>query len=673
LGLFKHACGEEIVVAVWGRLMSAARHKRLQPTFATVAIATSVSLGVLIARHLSLLQGLELALFDHHVEWLPTRDGATTRISVVEVTESDIQELGKYPISDGDLARALEILIASGARGIGIDIYRDIPAPPGTERLGAVFAGSPNVIVPTKFADEGAHGVAPPAALAGTGQVGFTNLVIDPDGSVRRALLYMEDAQGEVGVAMSLSLATLFLHEEGILPAPNAERPEVIELGAGRLEPLNSTFGGYVDVDTGGYQHPFEFHGSREPLPGTDLSTLLAGDADPALFRDRMVMIGVTAVSLTDDFRTPLRRGINAGETIPGVEIHGRIADQLVGEALGELRPLRELPDWLEVALILLTGMVGAALMLRIRTVWALALTALLGLFGLWSLGLVSLLWGYWTPVFAPTIAWSASLFVVVAYAKGRERAERVELMRLFSRHVTEQVARDVWRHRDEFLEGGRPKPVRLTATIVFVDIKGYSESAEKMDPAELMGWMDRFLGAMAQEVLDRGGFVEDYFGDGLMACFGIPIPGTDADHVRTEADCGVEAALAMRRSLGRLNADRDAEGLAPIGIRIGMCTGVVVAGSMGSSSRLKYAVVGDSVVTAQRLESIALDRVPHDFTADPARILLSESTLSHIGPAFQTEPVGDFLVKGKEEPVTVHRLTDRSDSHRAELQEDSR
>jgi adenylate cyclase len=616
---------------------------------------------------------MELALFDRQLEWIPPRDDAPSRIAVVEVTERDIQELGRYPISDDDLARALEILTLAGARAIGIDIYRDIPTPPGTDHLREVLLRSPQVIAPTKFADEGAHGVAPPAYLAGTHQVGFTNLVIDPDGSVRRALLYMEDDRGEVGVAMSLSLATLYLQDLGIHPSADPERPEVILLGEGRLEPISPGFGGYAGVDTGGYQHALDFRGSREPPPSTHLTALLSGETDPALFRDRMVMIGVTAVSLGDDFRTPLRRGHGAGETIPGLEIHGRIADQLVGEALGEVEPVREIPEELEVALVLATGLIGAALMLRIRTLLGLALTAALGLVALFGTGVLSLLAGYWTPMFAPALAWSASLFVVTAYAKGRERAERVELMRLFSRYNSEQLAKEVWSHRDEFLEGGRPKPVRRTATILFIDIKGYTQSVEKMDPDELMEWMDRFLAAMAQEVLDRGGFVEDYFGDGLMACFGIPIPGTGPDAARKDAHSAATAALAMRRALRRLNADRDAEGLPPIGIRVGICSGEVVAGSMGSSSRLKYAVVGDSVVTAQRLESIALDRVPHDFERDPARILLSESTLSQIDPGFRTVPVGKFLVKGKEEPVAVHRLLESDESHRAESQEDSR
>jgi adenylate cyclase len=181
------------------------------------------------------------------------------------------------------------------------------------------------------------------------------------------------------------------------------------------------------------------------------------------------------------------------------------------------------------------------------------------------------------------------------------------------------------------------------------------------MDPGELMEWIDGFLGAMAQEVLDRGGLVEDYFGDGMMACYGIPVPRTDREQIRNDATNAVHSALAMEQTLHRLNTEWQAQGRPSIGIRVGICTGNVVAGSMGSANRLKYGVVGNAVVTAQRLESLGLDRVEHDFEKQLSRILISQETLAQIGSAFLTEPVGEFALKGKNEPVIVYRVLGRS------------
>ena len=136
-----------------------------------------------------------------------------------------------------------------------------------------------------------------------------------------------------------------------------------------------------------------------------------------------------------------------------------------------------------------------------------------------------------------------------------------------------------------------------------------------------------------------------------------IPIPRTGLEAIREDANNAVLSALAMEQTLRRLNAEYQAEGRPPIATRVGICTGPVVAGSMGNADRLKYGVVGDAVVKAQRLESLAHDRIEHDFEKQPSRILISQETLVQLDHSFRTEPVGDFVVKGKSEPVVVSRV----------------
>jgi adenylate cyclase len=118
-----------------------------------------------------------------------------------------------------------------------------------------------------------------------------------------------------------------------------------------------------------------------------------------------------------------------------------------------------------------------------------------------------------------------------------------------------------------------------------------------------------------------------------------------------------------MQQALDALNEEWADEGRPAAGIRVGVATGVVVAGSMGSADRLKYGVVGDAVVTAQRLESLGLDRVDHDFEENPARILINAATNAQLDSLFRTECVGEFLVKGKHEPVTVYRVHGRTEN----------
>jgi adenylate cyclase len=169
------------------------------------------------------------------------------------------------------------------------------------------------------------------------------------------------------------------------------------------------------------------------------------------------------------------------------------------------------------------------------------------------------------------------------------------------------------------------------------------------------MDWLNDFMEAMAEAVLAHGGIVDDYFGDGLKADFGVPIPrATDAE-VAADAAAAVRCALALEAALARLNASWRERGLPRGAMRVGICTGTATAGSIGSSDRLKYTVVGDIVNVAARLESF--DGAEHDFALRPCRILVADATRARLGEAFQTRRLGEFRLKGKDEVVAVHEV----------------
>jgi adenylate cyclase len=228
--------------------------------------------------------------------------------------------------------------------------------------------------------------------------------------------------------------------------------------------------------------------------------------------------------------------------------------------------------------------------------------------------------------------------------------------MRLFSRHVSPEVADEIWRQRRLFLGvSGRPPSQRLVATVLFVDMKGYTASAEKLDPEVLMGWVNEFMEPMAELVVRHGGVVDDYFGDGIKANFGVPFARTSEAEIAADTRRAVHCAIDMGATLSRINAGYRERGLPTVAMRVGVNTGTVVAGSLGSAERLKYTVVGASVVVAQRLEG--LEDVEHDFDTTPCRILVSEETARHLGDLFRLEPLGPRALKGRDEPVSVHRV----------------
>jgi len=150
-------------------------------------------------------------------------------------------------------------------------------------------------------------------------------------------------------------------------------------------------------------------------------------------------------------------------------------------------------------------------------------------------------------------------------------------------------------------------------------------------------------------------GVVEDYFGDGFKANFGVPIPRESPDEIAKDACDAVESALAMDAALTDLNRGYLERGLPRCSIRVGIHSDTAVAGSIGSADHLKYSVVGDVVVTAARLGSTTT--IDHDFERSPSRIVISERTLALVGDRFETQPVGAVALKGKEEAVEAHRV----------------
>ncbi len=605
--------------------------------------------GALVAlRGFGVLEPAELYVYDRLLALRPGPAVADVRIVVVEYTERDIQEQREFPLSDARLADVVERVAAGGPRAIGLDIYRDVPVPPGSERLDALLASEPRVVMINRFGGDGLLSVPPPRVLAGSDRVGFSDLKLDSDDAVRRAILYQQDDESGTGLSLALRVALLWLRREGIGLGIDPDDEESLRLGETTLPRLDGNAGGYADADSGGYQILIDYRGAPARFTSTSVGELLRGDVPPDLFRDRIVLVGVTAETHADFIHVPFGAW-------PGVDVHAHIASQLVRHGLGESAPPHALGELAEVGWILAWALAGTALGFAVRSATTFGAAALVGLAALAGAAQASLSYGLWIPATAPALAWLASSSLVTAWISRRERAQRAVLMNLFARNVNEKVAEALWAQRDAFLDGGRPRPQRVMATVLFADIRGSTGLGEKLEPLVFMEWLNDFMEAMADQVLAHGGIVDDYFGDGLKADFGVPIPRATEAEVAADAAAAVRCALALEAALVRLNAGWRARGLPAGAMRVGINTGTMIAGSVGSSDRLKYTVVGDSVVVAARLESF--DASAHDFAKRPCRILVAESTRSRLGSAFQTRALGEFRLKGKDESIAVHEV----------------
>ena len=219
------------------------------------------------------------------------------------------------------------------------------------------------------------------------------------------------------------------------------------------------------------------------------------------------------------------------------------------------------------------------------------------------------------------------------------------ELIReTFGRYVTQQVA-------DEILAGSVQLGGDLkTATVLFSDIRGFTTLSEKMSPEEVVAFLNRYFDSMVDCVFEHGGILDKFIGDAVMAVFGVPMGlGSAKDDARAAVDC----ALAMSKRLDALNAQAPA-GTPKIEIGIGLHTGELVAGNIGSQKRMEYTVIGDTVNLTSRLESMTKSL--------GKRILLTETTAAYCEGTHLCEPLDTLPVRGRDEPVRVYSVRRKSE-----------
>ena len=617
-------------------------------------IVLLVAAGVLGLRALGALESAELAAYDWFVRLRPAEHRADPRILFVFITEKDISSQGTWPLPDGVLASAIELLASHQPRAIGVDIYRDVPVPPGSERLEAALRRDGRVVGVRKFADGASQGVPAHSALRGTDREGFNDILVDPGGTVRRGLLFLDDGSTPA-YAFALRLALLYLQAEGVAPLPDPREPAYLRLGRTTIRPLDANAAAYVGADARGYQFLLDFRGA--PFASATLGDLLAGKVDPAAIRNKVVILGVTAESVKDHFYTPHSHGLRDEQQFPGVAVHTHIVSQLLRIGLEGAWPMESLPQREGALWILLWSAAGGILALRVRSPWRFTLAVAAGLAGVGLLAFAAFAWAWWVPVAPAAAAWLASAAVVTAYVSYREMSQKAVLMRLFSSNVSREVAETIWKQRDQFVDGGRPHPKALVVTALFTDLAGFTSASEKLGPEALMDWLNEYMGAMAGHVSDHGGVIRQYAGDSIVAVFGVPVARRNEAEIAQDAVNAVACALDMEKTLRALNRRWSAEGRHVTHMRVGIYTGAAVAGTLGSVERSEYVVVGDTINTASRLESFDKNLFPPESGEHPCRILIGETTRQYVGERFVTERLGDVVLKGKEQSTGVYRV----------------
>ncbi|GAB4355149.1 MAG: adenylate/guanylate cyclase domain-containing protein [Methylohalobius crimeensis] len=629
---------------------------RIHPALICVLLAHLVFFLIIGLRWGGHLQALELAVYDRFLNRRAQTKTLGSRIVLIGITEKDFERSG-WPLSDALLRMLLQKLLAYQPRVIGLDLYRDKPIPwiprqreyPDFRRLNQLLARHRSIIGVMKFQD-----IPPPPGLRADRRAGFNDVIPDREGVVRRGLLFLDDGR-KTFYSFPLMLALEYLKEAGVTLLPGASDPAHVRLGQATIPPFQKNDGGYIEAEDRGYQFLLDYGGAPQTFPLFSLTDLLSENIALESVRDKIAIVGIVAKSEKDFFYTPLSgsRTLDAGLPVYGIELHGYITSQLLRLALDGDTVVRTLDEFQEIGWIGLWCLLGAVLGFRGRALLGFTLLALSGWTLLFTFCYLAFQQAWWIPLIPPVLGWTIALSSMTAYLSGRERMERIVLMGMFSRYVPPNIAQDLWQQREEFLQGGRPRPQRLTGTVLFTDLKGFTSVSEKSDPQELMDWLNIYMESMVKIVMDHQGVVDKFIGDAVMAVFGVPLARTRDDEIGRDALRAVQCAVAMGRKLEALNRDWRQQGLPSIGMRIGIHTGPMVAGSLGSRDRLEYTVIGDTVNTAARLESFNKNFFPECGW----RILVGESTWGYVAHHFETEPVGAVSLKGKDKKITIYRV----------------
>ncbi len=219
------------------------------------------------------------------------------------------------------------------------------------------------------------------------------------------------------------------------------------------------------------------------------------------------------------------------------------------------------------------------------------------------------------------------------------EDLSRQRLKRIFKRYVSDSVVEDMLKHdADDYLRGKRRE-----ITVIFTDLRGFTTVSEGLEVDVLVGMLNEHLAAMTEEVFRHGGTVDKFIGDCVMAFWGAPVAAGD------HAERAVRASLALRRRHQRLQKAWTARGLPSPAVGIGVASGEVMVGNIGSERLSSYTVIGDRVNLASRLEGLAAGD----------EVLISEATRQQLGPGFTVEPRGEVIVKGKTLAVRIHNVVD--------------
>ena len=506
--------------------------------------------------------------------------------------------------SDRELAHFTAQRIAENARRIETSRYPMVNA----------SSGKPNdAYLPHAFAPEAN---IPVLSAAGRNS-GYFNALPDSDGSNRWSPLVIV-FQNNYYSSLAVSLVQAYLD------FPNLSL---------NLEPFGAKSVVIDDIviptDESG-QLLINYMGPPQTFPHYSIADILAGRLPKDTFRDKIVLVGATAIGIYDLRVTPF------SSTFPGVEIHANVIDNILHR---NFLIHSSVTRFIDLCSILLFGLILGLLIPRLRPIPGM-IAAFLMIAAFVAINFfIFFSFNTWLNLIYPLITMATIYLGITIYHYFKEEREKKKIRGAFQYYLTSSVINEMLKDPDKLKLGGDKKDL----TVLFSDIRGFTTISEKMTPEELVALLNEYLTTMTNQVFHYDGLLDKYMGDAIMAVFGAPLDQPD------HALRACRTALAMMEELHRLQEKWKAEGRPVFDIGIGLNSGDMVVGNMGSEMRFDYTVMGDMVNLGSRLEGTNKEY--------GTNIIISEFTYEKVKDAMCCRELDGVRVKGKLKPVKIYEL----------------
>jgi adenylate cyclase len=626
------------------------------------------------------MQRAEAWLYD---AWLKhtAMAGVDDRIAILNIDEASLKSVGRWPWSRDTMARLVDQLFdhyAVGALGFDV-VFAEPDRSSGLDSLKQLaqreLAGSrdfqtalkqlaPRLDYDARFAQaladrpislgyyfipagygDATSGMLPKPALPLSVFSPMQPGMPAPTGYGANLAIFQNVAQGagffnmradEDGTARQMSLVTPF--GEGYYPTLSASTLRVAFGGdplVGGVDRISLLGRHYATpwLEVGGIKVPLSADGTvhvpyraGSPFPYISAAQVLAGKVPLAQLENRIVLLGSTAPGLSDLRVTPF------SNAFPGVEIHAHlIAGMLDGTTLST-------PPWandMQLIAVLILGILLTVVLLRfgpvIGLVASIVLLALL-------LAAYAAAWSrFWVvPMAAPMITVLGLYALNTAYGFFAATRNKHQMTKLFGQYVPPELAAEMSQDPAHYTMEGQSREM----TVLFSDIRGFTNFSEKLSPTELSEVLNAYLSTMTRIVQQQRGTIDKYIGDAIMAFWNAPVDLND------HATRAVQTALEMQAALLQLNQEFAARNWPEVKIGVGVNTGRMSVGNMGSEFRMSYTVMGDAVNLGSRLEGITKQY--------GVGILVTQPTVE-ADPVHAFMKIDDVRVKGKETPVAIY------------------